>query len=132
MPQHVATRGKHSARFFTPEGRLCSTARRLHPMPLDWVLHEKYQLPAEEVGGGCGAGVLSGWLERWLYRAVLAGCTCAVLHGGMAERMRVPPCHLSRRRRALSGHACRPIPAAFHPLPIPLCLHCRPRPCATS
>lgn len=59
IPAHVATRGRYSPDFFTPEGRLRCGARRLQPMPLDWVLHERYQLPAEEVSGSGG-----GWAVR--------------------------------------------------------------------
>ncbi|KAI7843708.1 hypothetical protein COHA_002607 [Chlorella ohadii] len=48
MPREVATSGKWSANYFTHDGRLRNTMRSLQPMPLDWVLHQRHQLPSEE------------------------------------------------------------------------------------
>lgn len=76
IPTRIATRGEHSHRYFTSEGRLRSS-RRLSPMPLEWMLHERYQLPAEEARGA-----------RLRRRA--ACCVCLAVRRGAASRLGLP------------------------------------------
>lgn len=78
IPAHVARRGRYSHDYFTHEGRLLNTARRLNPMPLDWVLHERYQLPAEEVRAAGGRAGTRGWAVCW----APAACCCLRMAAG--------------------------------------------------
>ncbi len=54
IPPEIATAGKHSAEFFTPEGEL-HHIRALRFWPLERVLQEKYGMPEEEVREGGGS-----------------------------------------------------------------------------
>jgi len=65
MPVHLATRGKHAATYFTPEGDLRMSGRRQQRQPLDRLLVENYGLPPKEVRP-CTACVLPGFFFRVL------------------------------------------------------------------